>query len=160
MPVSVTPRYDDSALRSHIGLRAIAQSLGIPPQTPPCNERESPTAPHSLSSGFATGLYESEAHRIRKTSDATMMRIDGGYSSAAERLTVAQDVVGSIPTSRPNLESITYLDLSPSSVQYRRVLELPREIALACGSSIAPTARTVMAAALLAGIGSPRQDHQ
>lgn len=25
----------------------------------------------------------------------------GGYSSAAERLTVAQDVVGSIPTSRP-----------------------------------------------------------
>jgi hypothetical protein len=28
--------------------------------------------------------------------------IDGGYSSAAERLTVAQDVVGSIPTSRPN----------------------------------------------------------
>ncbi len=26
---------------------------------------------------------------------------DGGYSSAAERLTVAQDVVGSIPTSRP-----------------------------------------------------------
>src|SRR5579884_2392833 len=26
----------------------------------------------------------------------------GGYSSAAERLTVAQDVVGSIPTSRPN----------------------------------------------------------
>uniref|UniRef100_E6QM75 Uncharacterized protein n=1 Tax=mine drainage metagenome TaxID=410659 RepID=E6QM75_9ZZZZ len=33
--------------------------------------------------------------------DATMRRIDGGYSSAAERLTVAQDVVGSIPTSRP-----------------------------------------------------------
>ena len=27
----------------------------------------------------------------------------GGYSSAAERLTVAQDVVGSIPTSRPTL---------------------------------------------------------
>ena len=27
--------------------------------------------------------------------------LDGGYSSAAERLTVAQDVVGSIPTSRP-----------------------------------------------------------
>ena len=25
----------------------------------------------------------------------------GGYSSVAERLTVAQDVVGSIPTSRP-----------------------------------------------------------
>jgi hypothetical protein len=29
----------------------------------------------------------------------------GGYSSAAERLTVAQDVVGSIPTSRPNQNS-------------------------------------------------------
>ena len=29
--------------------------------------------------------------------------IDGGYSSAAERLTVAQDVVGSIPTSRPKM---------------------------------------------------------
>ena len=35
--------------------------------------------------------------------DATIDRVDGGYSSAAERLTVAQDVVGSIPTSRPNL---------------------------------------------------------
>ena len=41
--------------------------------------------------------------------DATIDRIDGGYSSAAERLTVAQDVVGSIPTSRPNSASITYL---------------------------------------------------
>jgi hypothetical protein len=29
----------------------------------------------------------------------------GGYSSAAERLTVAQDVVGSIPTSRPTYNS-------------------------------------------------------
>ena len=35
--------------------------------------------------------------------DATIDRVYGGYSSAAERLTVAQDVVGSIPTSRPNL---------------------------------------------------------
>lgn len=33
--------------------------------------------------------------------DATIVMVDGGYSSAAERLTVAQDVVGSIPTSRP-----------------------------------------------------------
>ena len=33
--------------------------------------------------------------------DATIDRVHGGYSSAAERLTVAQDVVGSIPTSRP-----------------------------------------------------------
>jgi uncharacterized protein len=35
--------------------------------------------------------------------DATIDRVDGGYSSAAERLTVAQDVVGSIPTSRPKV---------------------------------------------------------
>jgi hypothetical protein len=34
--------------------------------------------------------------------DATIVKVYGGYSSAAERLTVAQDVVGSIPTSRPN----------------------------------------------------------
>jgi hypothetical protein len=38
--------------------------------------------------------------------DATIRYADGGYSSAAERLTVAQDVVGSIPTSRPNSCSI------------------------------------------------------
>ena len=37
--------------------------------------------------------------RIRN--DATIDKVNGGYSSAAERLTVAQDVVGSIPTSRP-----------------------------------------------------------
>ena len=30
-------------------------------------------------------------------------RIDGGSSSVAERLTVAQDVVGSIPTRRPKI---------------------------------------------------------
>ena len=34
--------------------------------------------------------------------DAILGPIDGGYSSGAERLSVAQDVVGSIPTSRPN----------------------------------------------------------
>jgi predicted alpha/beta-fold hydrolase len=33
--------------------------------------------------------------------DATIDRVHGGYSSAAERLTVAQDVEGSIPSSRP-----------------------------------------------------------
>ena len=38
--------------------------------------------------------------------DATINEVHGGYSSAAERLTVAQDVVGSIPTSRPNLYHI------------------------------------------------------
>ena len=37
--------------------------------------------------------------------DATINRVNGGCSSEAERLTVAQDVVGSIPTSRPNEES-------------------------------------------------------
>ena len=35
-------------------------------------------------------------------------KLYGGYSSAAERLTVAQDVVGSIPTSRPS-KPLTYL---------------------------------------------------
>ena len=34
--------------------------------------------------------------------NGTIEGAHGGYSSAAERLTVAQDVVGSIPTSRPN----------------------------------------------------------
>jgi hypothetical protein len=38
----------------------------------------------------------------RNAPDATIERAHGGYSSEAERLTVAQDVVGSIPTSRPN----------------------------------------------------------
>lgn len=33
--------------------------------------------------------------------DGTIDDVDGGYSSGAERLSVAQDVVGSIPTSRP-----------------------------------------------------------
>ena len=32
----------------------------------------------------------------------------GGYSSAAERLTVAQDVVGSIPTSRPKAHLLCF----------------------------------------------------
>ena len=40
--------------------------------------------------------------------DATIDRVHGGYSSAAERLTVAQDVVGSIPTSRPISKSISF----------------------------------------------------
>src|SRR5579863_6426468 len=44
------------------------------------------------------------ARRFPKRRICSMLQsnsIDGGYSSAAERLTVAQDVVGSIPTSRP-----------------------------------------------------------
>ena len=53
--------------------------------------------------------YHSAADSPRSTRprpnrfDATIDSVDGGYSSAAERLTVAQDVVGSIPTSRPKL---------------------------------------------------------
>ena len=39
----------------------------------------------------------------RSRFNATIERECGGYSSAAERLTVAQDVMGSIPISRPNL---------------------------------------------------------
>jgi hypothetical protein len=38
---------------------------------------------------------------LRNAFDGTIDSEYGGYSSAAERLTVAQDVVGSIPTSRP-----------------------------------------------------------
>ena len=49
--------------------------------------------------------------------NATIIKECGGYSSGAERLSVAQDVVGSIPTSRPNLESITYRDISSPGVQ-------------------------------------------
>src|SRR5579859_3781612 len=40
-------------------------------------------------------------HQRPSSVDVTIKRLYGGYSSAAERLTVAQDVVGSIPTSRP-----------------------------------------------------------
>ena len=39
--------------------------------------------------------------------NATIKRLHGGYSSEAERLTVAQDVVGSIPTSRPKQPPIS-----------------------------------------------------
>ena len=49
----------------------------------------------------------------------------GGYSSAAERLTVAQDVVGSIPTSRPKLKT-----------KYIKTLILPRDFPRRCDTSI------------------------
>jgi hypothetical protein len=58
-----------------------------------------PHAPHPHRGGRLSRL----AGQLRLASfDATIERVHGGYSSAAERLTVAQDVVGSIPTSRPN----------------------------------------------------------
>jgi hypothetical protein len=58
--------------------------------------------PHAaqLQSGEASARLEAGAWLV--SFDATIERMHGGYSSAAERLTVAQDVVGSIPTSRPN----------------------------------------------------------
>src|SRR5206468_3003943 len=59
-------------------------SLG-PAETYGCGGAEAATR------GFGNGI------------DGTIKRLHGGYSSEAERLTVAQDVVGSIPTSRPNL---------------------------------------------------------
>ena len=40
--------------------------------------------------------------------DATIERVYGGYSSAAERLTVAQDVAGSIPASRPIYNALRF----------------------------------------------------
>ena len=53
----------------------------------------------------ASGGLEAYARRF----DATIEREYGGYSSAAERLTVAQDVVGSIPTSRPISSHVSML---------------------------------------------------
>ena len=47
--------------------------------------------------------------------DATIEREYGGYSSAAERLTVAQDVVGSIPTSRPKTYDFSLLGFPPAA---------------------------------------------
>ena len=44
-----------------------------------------------------------ESVRQKSGRNATICKEYGGYSSGAERLSVAQDVVGSIPTSRPNL---------------------------------------------------------
>ena len=56
-----------------------------------------PRGPREKPFTFAAGLVSPE-----KSMNVTIECVDGGYSSAAERLTVAQDVVGSIPTSRPN----------------------------------------------------------
>ena len=43
------------------------------------------------------------------------IKVDGGYSSVAERLSVAQDVEGSIPSSRPkiSLASLARAPLTP-----------------------------------------------
>ena len=60
--------------------------------------RGDPRRRNRLSLARATAIQTLEPIRF----DVTIELIDGGYSSAAERLTVAQDVVGSIPTSRPN----------------------------------------------------------
>ncbi len=54
---------------------------------------------------FALRQFRSSGQVLKICFDATIDRVDGGYSSAAERLTVAQDVVGSIPTSRPTYKS-------------------------------------------------------
>jgi hypothetical protein len=53
----------------------------------------------------ANRIAAEEGARMRFPQPCWMLQSvrHGGYSSAAERLTVAQDVVGSIPTSRPKL---------------------------------------------------------
>ncbi len=80
LPGCATPRHSGSIVsRIGLGLRA-----------------EQGSAPEVSTPGGAV---------LRAPFDATIDRVYGGYSSAAERLTVAQDVVGSIPTSRPNLPS-------------------------------------------------------
>ena len=78
--------------------------------------------------------------------DATIDRVNGGCSSEAERLTVAQDVVGSIPTSRPTVKSITYRIKSLPSCNivqsFYDCSQLPRGKSWDC-SSIAVTAAIV-----------------
>ena len=58
--------------------------------------------PHATRMQCSEASARPEAEGLLGSFDATIERVHGGYSSAAERLTVAQDVVGSIPTSRPN----------------------------------------------------------
>jgi hypothetical protein len=55
--------------------------------------------------------------------NATIVRVHGGYSSVAERLSVAQDVEGSIPSSRPNkIEDLSDFVFPPrDSEQHTRV---------------------------------------
>ena len=50
---------------------------------------------------FALGINSLDACASDESGSMLQSEGYGGYSSAAERLTVAQDVVGSIPTSRP-----------------------------------------------------------
>ena len=52
--------------------------------------------------GRPWGLSIEAGPNLQTRFDATIEEIHGGSSSVAERLTVAQDVVGSIPTRRPN----------------------------------------------------------
>lgn len=75
--------------------------------------------------------------------DATINEVYGGYSSAAERLTVAQDVVGSIPTSRPKIESITYEKFPFSACNGAMTIPNFKREKSWGGSSIAATARGV-----------------
>ncbi len=56
--------------------------------------------------GLRTGGSPCAEAALQASFDATIESEHGGYSSAAERLTVAQDVVGSIPTSRPKNNSL------------------------------------------------------
>ena len=56
----------------------------------------------------------------RSRFDATIERIDGGSSSVAERLTVAQDVVGSIPTRRPKIFLNLRADRPDSHISERK----------------------------------------
>ena len=50
---------------------------------------------------FGLGINSLDAGASGKSGSMLQSEGHGGYSSEAERLTVAQDVVGSIPTSRP-----------------------------------------------------------
>ena len=65
--------------------------------------------------------YACRRKGLRTGFDATIVKIYGGYSSAAERLTVAQDVAGSIPAGRPRLHGPAEGSMSPVG----RIAEFP-----------------------------------
>ena len=75
-------------------------------------------AGNGFCAGLGMGSSVAAGASFQTRFDATIIRVYGGYSSAAERLTVAQDVVGSIPTSRPKLEiNNLQFETPPSNVQ-------------------------------------------
>ena len=109
LPGCATPRYlfDCSANRIPIGLRRRVKGLGVQSRSLPLqpgNQQQPATGHSNHRHRRGQQQFRSSPASLGKSRiDATIDRVHGGCSSAAERLTVAQDVVGSIPTSRPNM---------------------------------------------------------